>query len=123
MWRHRGKLKALAKAETVAFGPVGIAGTVLPATQAYDDLVEAGRGDPAGLVPRLEKLLREATPAGKIYAAEAIDRINPVAGRRAWERLAGETGEFMTLNGCVGGRSTLAGYASGRLSRTPPPGR
>jgi hypothetical protein len=116
MWRHRRKLKALAKADTVAFGPVGIAATVLPETQAYDDLVEAGRGDPAGLVPHLEKLVREASPAGKIYAAEAIDRINPVAGRRAWEQLVGETGDFMTLNGCVGGRSTVAEYASGRLA-------
>jgi hypothetical protein len=116
MWKHRGQLKALAKADTVAFGPVGIAATVLPATQAFDDLVEAGRGDPAGLVPRLERLMREASPAGKVYAAEALGRIDPAAGRRAWERLAVDTGEFMTLSGCVGGRSTLAEYATGRLA-------
>jgi hypothetical protein len=119
MWKHRGKLKALANADTVAFGPVGIAATLLPETQAYDDLVDAGRDDPAGLVPRLEKLVREASPAGKIYAAEAIARINPVAGRRAWEWLATDSGEFMTLNGCIGGRGTLAEYAMGRLATAP----
>jgi len=116
MWKHRGKLTALAKAGTVAFGPVGIAATILPETQAYDDLVEAGRADPAGLVPRLEKLVREASPAGKIYAAEALGRIDPAAGRRAWEHLAADSGAFMTLNGCIGGRSTLAEYAAGRLA-------
>lgn len=115
MWKHRGQLKALAKAGTVAFGPVGIAAKTLPETQAFDELIEAGRDDPAGLVPRLEKLVREASPAGKIYAAEALGRIDPAAGRRAWERLAGDQGEFMTMNGCIAGRQTLAGYAGGRL--------
>lgn len=115
MWRHRKQFKALETAGTVAFGPVGIAGTTLPETRAYDELAEAGRGDPASLVPHLEKLVRTASPAGRVYAAEVLDRLDPAAGRRAWERLSGETGEFMTMHGCVGGRSTLAEYASGRL--------
>jgi hypothetical protein len=116
MWSHRRQFKALEKAGTVAFGPVGIAGTTLPETQAYDDLIEAGRDDPAGLVPRLEKLVREATPAGRIYAAEALNRLDPPAGRRAWQRLTSETAEFMTMHGCIGGRSTLAEYAADRLA-------
>jgi hypothetical protein len=115
MWKHRGQLKALKKAGTVAFGPVGFAAKTLPETQAFDDLIEAGRDDPAGLVPRLEKLVREASPAGKVYAAEALGRIDPAAGRRAWARLAADEGDFMTMNGCVAGRESLAGYAAGRL--------
>jgi len=116
MWKHRAQLKALAKAERVAFGPTGIGGRILPETRAFDELVEAGREAPAGLRPKLEKLLRDASPAGKVYAAEALTSIDPPAGRRAWERLTGEPGEVMSINGCIPGRTTLAEYASQRLA-------
>jgi hypothetical protein len=116
MWKHRAQLKTLAKAERVAFGPTGIGGRILPATRAYDELVEAGRDDPADLVPKLEKLVRTASPAGRVYAAEALTGIDPAAGRRAWERLTGESGEVMSINGCIAGRSTLSEYATQRLA-------
>jgi hypothetical protein len=113
MWKYRSQLKALAKAGTVAFGPVGLAAKTLPETKAHDDLAEARD---ATLLPRLEKLLGTATPAGRIYAASLINDLDPAAGRRAWERLAGQNAEVTTFQGCVGGRTTLASYANERLS-------
>jgi hypothetical protein len=112
MWKYRSQLKALARAGTVAFGPVGLAATTLPETKAYDDL--AGERDPA-LLARLEKLLVTGTPAGKVYAASLIAGLDPAAGRRAWQRLAADSAEVNTFHGCVGGRTTLASYANERL--------
>ena len=54
-------LKELEKADVLAFGGVGFAGEVLPVTKAFDALL-AHRGD--DLRPKLDKLLRRATPAG-----------------------------------------------------------
>jgi hypothetical protein len=116
MWKHRSQLKALAKAKRVAFGPVGIGGNILPETRAFDELVDAGRDDPAGIARKLEKLVRDASPAGKVYAAEALTSIDPPAGQRAWERLTGEKDEVMSINGCIPGRTTLAEYATQRLA-------
>jgi hypothetical protein len=113
MWKHRSQLKTLAKAGTVAFGPVGLAATTLPETRAHDELLDAG--DPS-LLPRLSRLLSTATPAGKVYAASLIGHLDRAAGRLAWERLAGERSEVHTFVGCVGGHTTLAEYAADRLS-------
>jgi len=112
MARYDDELKTLVKAETVAFGPIGFAAQTLPATEAYERLAESG--DPA-LRPRLEKLLAKATPAGKVYAAVLLSRLDPAAGRQAWQRLAGDRAEVTTFAGCVGGRTTLAEYAAAQL--------
>lgn len=110
--RYDKPLKALEKASSLAFGGIGITGAVLPETQAYEDLAVAR--DPA-LVPPLERLLDRATPAGKVYAALLLARLDPEAGRRAWQRLAGDPSEFSTFSGCVMGSSTLAEYAAAQL--------
>jgi hypothetical protein len=107
------RLKLLAKAETVAFGGVGIASQILPATQAYFDLAE--NLDPQ-LRPKLERLLDKATPAGKVYAAALLSKLDPEAGRRAWQRLARERTPVSTFTGCIMGRTTLSEYASARLN-------
>jgi hypothetical protein len=112
MGRYDKQLKTLAEAETVAFGPIGFAAHTLPATEAFDELSESA--DPA-LRPGLERLLDKATPAGKVYAAMLLGRLDPAAGRRAWQRLAGERDEFTTFSGCVGGRAILADYAANQL--------
>jgi hypothetical protein len=113
MSRYDDELKLLAKADTVAFGPVGFAARTLPATEAYDRLAEVR--DP-GLRPKLERLVAKATPAGKVYAALLLRRLDPEAGRRAWQRLAADRAEVSTFSGCVGGRTTLAEYAAAQLT-------
>nr|WP_205862279.1 hypothetical protein [Planosporangium thailandense] len=102
-------LDDLERAETVAFGGVGFAGEVLPETRAFDTIAE--RCTPA-LRPRLERLLDAASPAGRVYAAVLIGRMDPEAGRQAWDRLAGDRAPVDTFSGCVRNRTTLAEYAA-----------
>lgn len=116
-------LDEIAKADAVAFGGVGIAGSLLPATQAYFALEEALPLHKAELRPRLGRLLDSATPAGRIYAAELLDHVDATAGRAAWERLAAQRNadltQVSTYSGCIMGKTTLGRYAADRLS----PGR
>jgi len=111
----KDQLDQLAKADTVAFGGVGIAGTMLPATQAYFALEEAIHQHHVELRARLDELLDTATPAGRIYAGELLAHIAADAGQAAWGRLAGQHHDVTTMNGCVMVRTTLARYASQRL--------
>lgn len=115
--RPEALLERLATASTLAFGGVGIASTTLPETDAYLTLGRHVDG-PASVELRrgLERLLDRATPAGKVYAADLLARIDPAAGRQAWERLASDPAEVSTFTGCVMGRTTLAEYAGNRLS-------
>ena len=103
------QLKVLEKADVVAFGGVGFAGQILPETEAYHAVAERLTDD---LRPKLDKLLRKGTPEGKVYAASLLARLDPAAGREAWERLSGNTAKVDTFTGCVKARTTLAEYAS-----------
>jgi hypothetical protein len=109
------QLDHIAKADTVAFGGVGIAGTLMLATQAYFELEEALIQHKDELRPQLERLLDTATPAGRIYAAELLTRIEAAAGRAAWQRLAKHDVEVNTMSGCIMGKTTLRRYAEDRL--------
>ena len=110
------QLAEIAKADTLAFGGVGVAGTLLPATQAYFALEEALPLRKAELRPRLERLLDRATPAGRLYAAELLNHVEAEAGRAAWQRLAGQNAEVKTFSGCFMGKTTVGRYAADRLS-------
>ena len=119
------QLAEIAKADTLAFGGVGVAGTLLPATQAYFALEEALPARKAELRSRLERLLDRATPAGRIYAAELLNHVEAEAGRAAWQRLAGQNAEVKTFSGCFMGKTTVGRYAKDRLGpdAAGPPGR
>jgi len=109
------QLGEIARAESVAFGGVGIAGTLLPATQAYFSIEEALPLHKRDLKPKLEKMLDSATPAGRIYAAELLNHVEAAAGQAAWRRLAGQNAEVSTFSGCIMSKTTLHRYASERL--------
>jgi hypothetical protein len=109
------QLGEIARADAVAFGGVGIAGTLLPATQAYFSIEEALPLHKSELKPRLERMLEHATPAGRIYAAELLNHVEAAAGQAAWRRLAGQNAEVSTFSGCIMGKTTLHRYASDRL--------
>src|SRR5690348_10310273 len=106
------QLGEIAKAETVAFGGVGIAGTLLPATQAYFSIEEALPLHRSELKPKLERMLDSATPAGRIYAAELLTHVEAAAGQAAWRHLAAQQAEVSTFTGCIMGKTTLQRYAS-----------
>lgn len=109
-WDHQ--LRELEQATTVAWGGIGFANTVPPATQAYYELAEA---DDPGLRPSLERLVDKAKPAGRIYAAALLTALDPDAGRAAWSRLSKDSSEVSTFSGCIGGKTTVAQLASARL--------
>ena len=108
------QLGEIARAESVAFGGVGIAGTLLPATQAYFSIEEALPLHKRDLKPKLEKML-DSAPAGRIYAAELLNHVEAAAGQAAWRRLADQKAEVSTFSGCIMGKTTLHRYASERL--------
>lgn len=109
------ELRQLAKADTLAFGGVGIASTLLPVTEAYLALEDALRLHGEQLRSRLEQLLDTATPAGRLYAAQLLTRLDEAAGRAAWQRLAGQRDEVRTFSGCIMGSTTVGRYAEERL--------
>jgi hypothetical protein len=109
-------LQELERAEVVAFGGVGFAGEVLSVTKAFDTVAE--QLSPA-LRPRLGRLLDRASPAGRVYAAVLLGRVDREAGREAWERLAGDRAPVETFSGCVKNRTTLAEYAAAQHEARP----
>ncbi|GAA3280579.1 MULTISPECIES: hypothetical protein [Dactylosporangium] len=118
LWKKQAyddELQLIADADTLAFGGVGIAGTLLPATKAYFAVEEGLRQHGGDLRPRLEKMLDKATPAGRVYAAELLTHADAAAGRAAWQKLSGQRGEVKTFTGCIMSSTTLERYAEERL--------
>lgn len=109
--------RELATAEMLAFGGVGFAGRVLPATEAFRTLLEAAGADPERVRPQLTRLLSEGSPAGRAYAATVLERVDPPAGRAAWESLTGQNAPLTTFTGCVMNRVTLGEHAAAHLAR------
>jgi hypothetical protein len=109
-------VKELATADTLAFGGVGIAGTLLPATEAFRHVERALDEHPEQARKKVDWLLSHGSPAGRAYAATLLDGVDPEAGRAAWERLRDDDDEFTTFTGCIMGRATLRGYATERLT-------
>lgn len=109
------ELQQLADADTLAFGGVGIAGTLLPATKAYFVIEEGLHQHGDDLRPRLEALLDRATPAGRVYAAELLTHADAAAGRAAWLKLEAQHSEVKTFSGCIMGSTTVGRYAAERL--------
>ncbi|MBM0276450.1 hypothetical protein [Micromonospora tarensis] len=103
-------------ADTLAFGGVGIAGSTLPVTQAYERISAALDDHPEEVRRQLDRVLADGTPAGRAYAATLLERIDPAAARAAWTALRNDPSEFTTFVGCVMDRETLGNYASQRLA-------
>lgn len=108
--------RELDRADTLAFGGVGLAGQILPATEAYRTLEQGLREHPEEARKRVDRLLRKGSPAGRAYAATLLEAVDPAAGRDAWAGLRGDDGEFTTFSGCLMGRATLGEYAADRLA-------
>ncbi|MEU3452668.1 hypothetical protein ABZ671_03555 [Micromonospora sp. NPDC006766] len=109
-------VRELASADTLAFGGVGIAGTLLPATAAYQQVERALKENPAEARQQVDWLLEHGSPAGKAYAAASLDTVDRELGRVAWTRLRDDAGELTTFTGCLMDQTTLGAYAAGRLA-------
>ncbi|AVT40115.1 hypothetical protein [Plantactinospora sp. BB1] len=110
-------VRELAGADVVAFGGVGLAGQVLPPTEAYRTVEAALPEHAEELRPRLAWLLANGSAAGRAYAATLLDRLDPAAARDAWRGLLGDPAELTTFSGCLMDQTTLGEYAAGRLGR------
>jgi hypothetical protein len=111
--------RELVTAEVVAFGGVGLRGHVLPPTMAYRTLREVIAAGPAGVAavkPRLQEVMRVATPAGKIYAGVLMREVDPAAARAFWQAQVADHTRVSTFIGCVRGSTTLAEFAGDQLS-------
>ncbi|MEW2142908.1 hypothetical protein AB0869_08845 [Micromonospora vinacea] len=106
----------LVAADTLAFGVVGFAGTLLPVTEAYERVSAALDDHPEEVRRQLDRVLADGTPAGRAYAATLLERVDPEAARAAWTSLRDDPSEFTTFVGCVMDRETLGTYASRRLA-------
>ncbi|MEV4117544.1 hypothetical protein [Micromonospora sp. NPDC049645] len=106
----------LVAADTLAFGGVGIAGKLLPVTEAYERVLAALDEHPEEVRRQLDRVLTDGTPAGRAYAATLLESIDPAAARAAWTTLRDDPSEFTTFVGCVMDRETLGAYASQRLA-------
>ena len=111
----------LVAADTLAFGGVGIAGTLLPVTTAYHRVEAALSDHPEEVRRQLDRVLADGTPAGRAYAATLLERVDPEAARAAWTSLRDDPSEFTTFVGCVMDRETLGTYASRRLAASQAP--
>ncbi|MEU8259552.1 hypothetical protein AB0C02_02860 [Micromonospora sp. NPDC048999] len=109
-------VRELAGADTLAFGGVGIAGTLLPATEAYRQVERALAEHPAEVRQQVDRLLEHGSPAGKAYAAALLDTVDRETGRAAWTRLRDDAGELTTFTGCLMDQTTLGAYAAVRLA-------
>jgi hypothetical protein len=97
----------LITARLLSFGGRGFAGAVDSSTAAYRHLAQRG----AQVLPLLERVAEEGTPAGRAYAATLLSELDEPRGRAAWERLSGEPGQVRYYQGCVCEELTLGEYA------------
>ncbi|MBE1485947.1 hypothetical protein [Plantactinospora soyae] len=110
-------VRELATADVVAFGGVGLAGQVLPPTEAYR-VIEAALPERAEAVrSRLDWLLGNGSAAGRAYAATLLGEVDPAAARAAWRALVDEEAELTTFSGCLMDQTTLGEYAAARLGQ------
>ncbi|MEV4627430.1 hypothetical protein AB0J90_14175 [Micromonospora sp. NPDC049523] len=107
----------LRSADAVAFGGVGFAGRILPATEAYHTLEVALPSRLDEVRRHICELLKHGTPAGKVYAATLLTRFDPPAARAAWQSLTGERDEFTTYTGCLVDQTTVGEYATAQLDQ------
>lgn len=103
----------LVRAQSVAFGGVGIANIEGPESKAFWKIRESG----AAYLPSIHRLIVEATPAGRVYAATLLTAIDQLAGRRAWEHLATQDDAIGTGAGCLVKATRVSEYAIGQLAK------
>jgi hypothetical protein len=93
----------LRDAATFSSGRVGAAGLLPQEVYAFRTLKDDPMADAA-----FKSLLKEATPAGQLYALCGLWFTDPGAFKTEAERLKRANGEVDTLAGCVGMKSHMA---------------
>jgi hypothetical protein len=88
--------------------------------QAFEQAAQSGKA----IRPTLERLLGEATPAGRIYVAMLLIEIDPQAGRQALEQMRSDQTPITEASGCISMQTTVGAAVDdilqGRSSVFPP---
>src|SRR6266542_1542706 len=117
MNKLKDHVKTLARAEGVAVGGGGIAGPPSPEPAASFALADEVARDARAVRPHLDRLLKDATPAGRVYAATLLTTADPAAGQAAWRQLSRDMSPVRTMTGCIAGQTTVAQYAAARAGQ------
>lgn len=109
-------LQYLAEQAACAFGPVGVAATVLPDVE----MMRQARTLAPDHVPALEWMLAHAQAGGKIYAALLLAGLGPEQREAAWRQLE-NVDEWVTVaeGGCGIMRAYVSDFAKSVLRGGP----
>jgi hypothetical protein len=98
-------------------------GAMARPSKLYQAFEQAGQAGPTR--PNLERLLREATPAGRIYAAMLLVKLDPKAGRQALDQMRSDQTPLTVAAGCTIMKTTVGAAVDdilqGRSGVFPPP--
>jgi hypothetical protein len=96
-------LKSLLTAPRLQDGQIGEAREPNPWFQAYEKAKKQGKR----IEPELQLLLKNATPAGKMYAAFLLRSADPAEGQKAFESLKKDVSTFTYQSGCKSMESAI----------------
>lgn len=105
----------LMAARRLSFGGQGFAGNLDSSTVAYLHVQQLG----VHVLPLLERVIEEGTPAGRAYAATLVGQLDEQMGRTVWGRLIDEPGRIRYSVGCVSYELSLGEYARSSLEGHP----
>jgi hypothetical protein len=86
----------LRKTDLFALGGIGVAGTMSEGERALREVLKE-----SDVAVRLEKLLSDASPAGKLYALLGLRLRDRAAYQRALEKLRTTNAKVQTARGCI----------------------
>jgi hypothetical protein len=89
-------LETLRQAGSFDSSAVGIAGTKSATYQAFEQAIAQGNQ----IHPEIEYLLQQGTPAGQLYAALLLLRLDPPSGEQALAQLRSDQVVVIRYSGC-----------------------
>ncbi len=91
---------------------IGYAGGESPNYEAFR--TELAKG--ASARPEFERLVKEGSPAARIYSAIGLYSLDKAAGTKALEGLKADSSPLKTMNGCLMNDTTVGKTAQGLLA-------
>jgi hypothetical protein len=113
-------LMTLSKATRLEGKALGAVAKPSQLYQAFEQALKSGKS----IRPEIEQLLREATPAGRIYAAMLLVKLDPKAGRQLLEQMKSDQTALTEASGCRSSQTSVgaavADILQGRSGVFPP---
>jgi hypothetical protein len=113
-------LATLSEATRLEGRSLGVAATPSKIYQAFEQVLQAGKTSRSDI----DRLLHESTPAGRIYAAMLLVKLDPKAGRQLLEPMRSDQTALTEASGCEIAPTTVGAAVEdilqGRSSVFPP---